>query len=90
MNNVTIFITFVSGGCQLDLVSKKKNPRFGLIFKKSCMPKIESTSDLKAIYSFAKTRLKTLIINATKLLTLTHISVYWKNQVMLRFEFVTL
>jgi len=37
------------------------------------MPKIESTSDLKAICSSTKTRLEALIIDATKLLTFTHI-----------------
>jgi hypothetical protein len=37
------------------------------------MQKIESTSDLEAICSSTKTRLEALIINATKLLTLTHI-----------------
>jgi hypothetical protein len=73
MSNVTTFITLFFGGCQLDLVSKKEKTHFGSIFKKSCMPKIESTSDLEAICSFDKTRSKAFIIDACKLLTLTHI-----------------
>jgi hypothetical protein len=73
MNNLTTFVTLVFWWVLVGLNFQKKKNHFGLIFQKSCMPKIESTSDLEAICSSAKTRLKALIIDATKLLTFTHI-----------------
>jgi hypothetical protein len=73
MSNLTTFITLVFWWVPTGLNFQKRKKPFWTYFEKSCMPKIESTSDLEAICSSTKTRLKALIIDATKLLTLTHI-----------------